>query len=130
MDANTRAYFSNFSPASIYHTISNATTKLKEQYDLPSVNPLWYADPRNIRPYLHDPEGLRNVLRVVVVATVYLLFRPHLDRLIRKMSGAPDSRAEALKVRVAELRAREGGGAGGGGGGGGGGGKDRRNKGE
>ncbi|ETN41642.1 uncharacterized protein HMPREF1541_03578 [Cyphellophora europaea CBS 101466] len=107
-------YFSHFSPTSISATLSNGTskllTKLRTEHDIhiPSLNPLYYLDPRTIRAYLSDPKAFRNALRLIVIVAAYLLMRPHLETLLRKVSGAPERREEALKARVRELRGREG----------------------
>lgn len=107
-DATTAsAYFSHFSPRAILHTLSTSATKFKAHYDLPSLNPLYYLDPRVLRDALNDPAALRNVLRVVVVVVAYLLMRPHLDRLVRRLSGAPERREEVLKARLEKMRGEE-----------------------
>ena len=102
-----RAYFSHFSPRAILTTLTTSADKFKSHYRLSSLNPLYYLDPRVVRDALNSPEALRNVLRVVVVVVAYLLMRPHLDTLFRRLSGAPERREDALKVRVAAMREEE-----------------------
>jgi Protein trafficking PGA2 len=53
-----------------------------------------------------DKENLYNFLRLVMIVTTYLLFRPYLEQLFRKMSGAPNARQEQLRARVAAASER------------------------
>lgn len=54
-------------------------------------------------PDLTEPGTLHNLLRVVIIIAAYLLLRPHLDRLFRHISGAPDTRTEQLKARLSVM---------------------------
>ena len=50
-----------------------------------------------------DPVSLHNLLRLVIVVATYLLFRPYLSQFLRYISGAPDTREEQVKARVAAM---------------------------
>jgi hypothetical protein len=100
--ADARTYFAHFSPFSIYTTLAQSTTKFKTHYNIPSLNPLYYLDPRTLRPWLDDPANLRNLLRLLVVVVVYLLFRGKLEGWLRGVSGAPLRREEGVALRVRE----------------------------
>jgi hypothetical protein len=67
-------------------------------------------------PYLQayfTRQNIQLLIRVVVIISTYTLFRPHLESLFRKATGAPDRREEEIKARMASLKQqREGGGAG------------------
>jgi hypothetical protein len=104
--STARAYFSHFSPSAIFTTLSTSSQKFKAHYNIPSLNPLYYIDPRTLRPWLSDPANLRNLLRLVVIVVVYLLFRTKLAGWLRGASGAPMTREEELVQRVGE-RERE-----------------------
>ena len=52
---------------------------------------------------LTDPATLHNLLRLVMIIATYLLFRPYLSQFIRHISGAPDTREEQMKARVASM---------------------------
>lgn len=50
-----------------------------------------------------DPASLHNLLRLVIIVATYLLFRPYLSQFFRYVSGAPDTREEQVKARVAGM---------------------------
>jgi Protein trafficking PGA2 len=52
---------------------------------------------------LADPATLRSLLRLVLIIGTYLLFRPYVDQIFRRISGAPDTRQEQLKARLAAM---------------------------
>ena len=52
---------------------------------------------------LTDPATLHNLLRLVMIIATYLLFRPYLSQFFRHISGAPDTREEQMKARVAAM---------------------------
>lgn len=59
--------------------------------------------PPAAQPYL-TRDNVQGVLRVIVIAATYLLFRPHLEGLMRKMSGTPDPRRAEIEARREVLR--------------------------
>ena len=52
---------------------------------------------------LTDPATLHNLLRLVMIIATYLLFRPYLSQFFRHISGAPDTRDEQIKARLAAM---------------------------
>jgi len=59
--------------------------------------------------------NIQQILRVIVIISTYIMFKPHLESLYRTMTGKPDSRQEEIQARLEFLRKqKEGGGAGGG----------------
>ncbi|EXJ84687.1 hypothetical protein A1O3_05357 [Capronia epimyces CBS 606.96] len=59
--------------------------------------------PPHVQPYL-TRENLQSFLRLVVLLATYLLFRPHLESLMRKISGKPDPRQAEIEARLAFLK--------------------------
>ncbi|KIW82053.1 hypothetical protein Z517_05080 [Fonsecaea pedrosoi CBS 271.37] len=52
-------------------------------------------------------QNLQAVVRVIVGISTYILFRPHLESLFRKVTGTPDRREEEARVRVEYLRQQQ-----------------------
>lgn len=48
--------------------------------------------------------NLLYVLRLIVIIATYILFRPHLEALLRRATGAPDPRKTELENRLRFLR--------------------------
>lgn len=48
--------------------------------------------------------NLQYILRLIVIISTYILFRPHLEALLRKATGAPDPRATELENRLRFLQ--------------------------
>ena len=48
-------------------------------------------------------DNLQNLLRLVMIIATYLLFRPYLSQFFRYISGAPDTKEEQMKARVAAM---------------------------
>lgn len=59
--------------------------------------------PPSTQPYL-TRDNVQGLLRVIVIAATYILFRPHLEGLMRKMSGTPDPRRAEIEARMEVLR--------------------------
>ncbi|KIW12837.1 hypothetical protein PV08_08024 [Exophiala spinifera] len=51
--------------------------------------------------------NLQSFLRIVVIVATYLLFRPHLETLFRKITGTPDKRQEEIKARIEFLQQQQ-----------------------
>ncbi|KAJ9613267.1 hypothetical protein H2200_003209 [Cladophialophora chaetospira] len=49
-------------------------------------------------------QNIQLLLRSIVIISTYLLFRPQLERLFKKVTGTPDQREEELKARLEFLR--------------------------
>ncbi|EXJ94393.1 hypothetical protein A1O1_02787 [Capronia coronata CBS 617.96] len=59
--------------------------------------------PPQFQPYLtHD--NLQSFLRFIIVIAAYLLFRPHLESLFRKISGRKDPRQAEIEARIEFLK--------------------------
>ncbi|KEF54026.1 uncharacterized protein A1O9_09821 [Exophiala aquamarina CBS 119918] len=54
-------------------------------------------------PYL-TRTNLQYSLRLIVIISTYLLFRPHLEALFRRATGTPDARREELQNRLKFLQ--------------------------
>jgi len=54
-------------------------------------------------PYL-TRSNLQYALRLIVIISTYLLFRPHLEALFRRATGTPDARREELQNRLKFLQ--------------------------
>ncbi|OQU99011.1 hypothetical protein CLAIMM_04716 [Cladophialophora immunda] len=52
-------------------------------------------------------QNLQALLRVVVAISTYVLFRPHLEGLFRKITGTPDRREEEARARLEFLRQQQ-----------------------
>ncbi|KAJ9622189.1 uncharacterized protein PV06_06452 [Exophiala oligosperma] len=59
--------------------------------------------PLQVQPYLTHT-NLQSFLRIVVIIATYLLFRPHLESIFRKITGTPDKRQEEIKARLEFLQ--------------------------
>ncbi|KAL6251673.1 hypothetical protein RBB50_001883 [Rhinocladiella similis] len=59
--------------------------------------------PPQVQAYL-TRANLQSILRIVVIIATYILFRPHLESLFRKITGTPDKRQEEIKARLEFLR--------------------------
>ncbi|KAJ4526256.1 hypothetical protein HRR83_001447 [Exophiala dermatitidis] len=59
--------------------------------------------PENLQPYF-TRANLQSFLRFIVIVLTYLLFRPHLESLIAKVSGRPDPKRAEVDARLEVLR--------------------------
>ncbi|KAL2444017.1 hypothetical protein ABEF95_014748 [Exophiala dermatitidis] len=59
--------------------------------------------PQELQPYF-TRDNLQSFLRFIVIVLTYLLFRPHLETLIAKVSGRPDPRRAEVEARLEVLR--------------------------
>ncbi len=48
--------------------------------------------------------NVQSLLRAIIILSTYLLFRPHLESLFRKITGTPDKRQEEIKARLEFLK--------------------------
>ncbi|KIX92884.1 uncharacterized protein Z520_11360 [Fonsecaea multimorphosa CBS 102226] len=62
--------------------------------------------PPALQAYL-TRQNLQTLLRVIVALSTYILFRPHLESLFRKMTGTPDRREEEARARMEFLRRQQ-----------------------
>lgn len=62
--------------------------------------------PPQLAPYF-TRANLQSILRLVVIISTYILFRPHVDRLIRKAYGTPDPRQDEIDARVEFLKQQQ-----------------------
>jgi hypothetical protein len=62
--------------------------------------------PPSLHPYL-TRENLQSFLRIIVLLGTYLLFRPHLESLLRKISGKPDPRQAEIEARLEFLKKQQ-----------------------
>ncbi|KIX00017.1 uncharacterized protein Z518_10944 [Rhinocladiella mackenziei CBS 650.93] len=49
-------------------------------------------------------QNLQILLRVIIIISSYILFRPHLESLFRKVTGTPDPRQAEIEARLQLLR--------------------------
>jgi hypothetical protein len=59
--------------------------------------------PPLLQSYLTRP-ALQTLLRSIIILSTYLLFRPHLESLFRKITKTPDKRQEEIKARLEFLQ--------------------------
>ncbi|EHY59285.1 hypothetical protein ABEF95_014532 [Exophiala dermatitidis] len=59
--------------------------------------------PENLQPYF-TRANLQSFLRFIVIVLTYLLFRPHLESLIAKVSGRPDPKRAEVEARLEFLK--------------------------
>lgn len=48
-------------------------------------------------------ENLQDLLRLIMVIATYLLFRPYLEQIFRRISGTPDRQQSQLQARVSAM---------------------------
>ncbi|OAP64785.1 hypothetical protein AYL99_00757 [Fonsecaea erecta] len=70
--------------------------------------------PALLEPYLPPAlqvyltrQNLQTLLRVIVAISTYILFRPQLESLFRKMTGTPDRREEEARARMEYIRLQQ-----------------------
>ncbi|KAK7905468.1 hypothetical protein LTR67_000190 [Exophiala xenobiotica] len=59
--------------------------------------------PPLLQSYLTRP-ALQTLLRSIIILSTYLLFRPHLESLFRKITKTPDKTQEEIKARLEFLQ--------------------------
>lgn len=62
--------------------------------------------PPTLQPYA-TRDNLQSFLRFVVLIATYILFRPHLESLLRKISGKPDPRQAEIEARIEFLKKQQ-----------------------
>ena len=76
-----------------------------------NINTLRESLPPPLQAYF-TRTNIQLLLRVIVIISTYILFRPHLESLFRKVTGTPDRKQEEIKARLEFLKQQQDGGSG------------------